>query len=137
MLAALLKDSVCLWPRFTQKDIVYNNVYACYRQKQIEDGPSKIRFPGFISSDFNERAKNLPITCTFCFSAYRNGTCYTSSECTSKGGTASGNCASGWSLLLNFYQNFALNRELVSRELKLLCNLSRFQFIYYKVNWHH
>ena len=25
----------------------------------------------------------------------RNGTCYTSSECTSKGGTASGNCAAG------------------------------------------
>ena len=25
----------------------------------------------------------------------RNGTCYTASECSSKGGTASGNCASG------------------------------------------
>jgi hypothetical protein len=28
-------------------------------------------------------------------SAVRNGTCYTSSECNSKGGTASGNCAAG------------------------------------------
>ena len=31
----------------------------------------------------------------FHFSTVRNGTCYTSSECTSKGGTASGNCAAG------------------------------------------
>ena len=27
-----------------------------------------------------------------------NGTCYTSTECASKSGTASGNCAAGWEL---------------------------------------
>ena len=29
------------------------------------------------------------------FSAVRNGTCYTGSECTAKGGSANGNCAAG------------------------------------------
>ena len=28
-------------------------------------------------------------------SSYRNGTCYTSSECTDAGGRAQGNCAAG------------------------------------------
>merc|ERR1712223_1834875 len=32
----------------------------------------------------------------------RNGTCYTSSECTSKGGTASGNCAAGFGVCCLF-----------------------------------
>ena len=31
----------------------------------------------------------------YLLSTVRNGTCYTSSECSSKGGTASGNCAAG------------------------------------------
>jgi hypothetical protein len=40
--------------------------------------------------------KNCPIKSDFTLgSAVRNGTCYTSSECNSKGGTASGNCAAG------------------------------------------
>ena len=29
------------------------------------------------------------------YSVNRNGTCYTTTECSSKGGTASGNCAAG------------------------------------------
>lgn len=35
-------------------------------------------------------------------SAVRNGTCFTSSECTSKGGTASGNCAAGFGVCCLF-----------------------------------
>lgn len=35
-------------------------------------------------------------------SSVRNGTCYTSSECSSKGGTASGNCAAGFGVCCLF-----------------------------------
>ena len=34
--------------------------------------------------------------------AYRNGTCFTSSECSSKGGSAKGNCASGFGVCCVF-----------------------------------
>lgn len=35
-------------------------------------------------------------------SAFRNGTCYTSSECSNKGGSASGNCAAGFGVCCLF-----------------------------------
>jgi len=37
----------------------------------------------------------------------RNGTCYTSTECSSKGGTASGNCAAGFGVCCLFIYNSA------------------------------
>ena len=36
------------------------------------------------------------------FRVNRNGTCYTTTECTDEGGTASGNCASGFGICCLF-----------------------------------
>jgi len=40
--------------------------------------------------------------CTSSSSTYSNGTCFTSSECSSKGGTAQGNCAAGFGVCCIF-----------------------------------
>merc|ERR1719427_1938646 len=40
--------------------------------------------------------------CTSTSSTYSNGTCFTASECSSKGGTAQGNCAAGFGVCCIF-----------------------------------
>ena len=44
----------------------------------------------------------LNLMIIFIFRVNRNGTCYTTTECTDEGGTASGNCASGFGICCLF-----------------------------------
>lgn len=65
----------------------------------------------------------------FLYSNVRNGTCYTSSECTNKGGTASGNCAAG---LVKENHSFRFLKEKISFQ----CN-SIYKFnLYVTLFWH-
>ena len=40
-------------------------------------------------------------------SLYRNGTCYTSSECSNKGGQTAGSCAAGYFIFFFFFKSKA------------------------------
>jgi len=69
---------------------------ACLENKTLDDNPSRDKR---VMSVFN--VVTFPNTACGSSSGY-NGTCYTSSECTSKGGTASGTCASSFGVCCVF-----------------------------------
>ena len=58
------------------------------RKNEIDLGPIRIRF----HVNFYQRFPNAPCG----GSTSKNGTCYTTEECSSKGGTNEGSCASGY-----------------------------------------
>ncbi len=52
------------------------------------------------------------------------GTCYTTTECTSKGGTSGGNCAAGNKF--EFYKKLKFKNKLCKKYIKLFYNISGF-----------
>ena len=67
-----------------------------FAPQTLDDNPSRDKR---VMSVFN--VVTFPNTACGSSSGY-NGTCYTSSECTSKGGTASGTCASSFGVCCVF-----------------------------------
>ena len=82
---------------------------------------------------------------------YHNGTCYTDSECTEKGGTAQGNCAAGFGVCcvfsvdsgdvtqnntyltnLNYPQMYNGNDSTITYEIEK-CESSKYFFIYVNI----
>lgn len=95
--------SKSLFPVILCASLVLSGSQAADNITNVADKQQEGRvFSIFSVVQFKNQGCRSQSTMTSGQSPQRNGTCFTSSECSSKGGTASGNCASGFGVCCLF-----------------------------------